>query len=263
MPKPRLDFLKLGGSIITDKENPLTLRERSIERLAGEIGARRSKSPETYLVIGNGAGSFGHYLAKKLARDSDGSYSRRDAAEIHAAVEKLNSAVVKALRAHEVNAFGIPGTSFAKYKGEDVLITDTAQFESLFSKGAVPCIYGDMLPGSDGKWYVASTEKLFLALSDSLSEQFSLDKCLFATNVDGVLDKKGALTDVISQAGGQTIADHGNKAVIDVTGGMKGKLESAFGLAKIFKEIWIINGKSKGSLYSALRGKPHGTRVLL
>ena len=70
MPAPAMQnrpliFLKLGGSLITDKQRPRTPRPEVLSRLAGEIGRALKAQPKISLVLGNGAGSFGHVTAKK------------------------------------------------------------------------------------------------------------------------------------------------------------------------------------------------------
>ena len=59
-------LLKLGGSVITDKTQPFTARTDVIERLAREIkNALDERGDDLQLIIGHGAGSFGHPLAEK------------------------------------------------------------------------------------------------------------------------------------------------------------------------------------------------------
>ncbi|MGD8543676.1 MAG: hypothetical protein PVG48_00980, partial [Candidatus Bathyarchaeota archaeon] len=55
--------LKLGGSVITNKEKPLTPNLSAIKRLANEI----SKANVSRLVLVHGGGSFGHPIAKQYA----------------------------------------------------------------------------------------------------------------------------------------------------------------------------------------------------
>ena len=58
-------FLKLGGSLITDKTAVSTIRPPIVHRLAGEIAAARAQNPDLRLMLGHGAGSFGHVAAAK------------------------------------------------------------------------------------------------------------------------------------------------------------------------------------------------------
>ncbi|HET7144356.1 MAG TPA: hypothetical protein VFI68_10085, partial [Anaerolineales bacterium] len=58
-------FLKLGGSLITDKDKPYTPRLDKLKDLALEIKAALDSNPGLLLILGHGSGSFGHTAAKK------------------------------------------------------------------------------------------------------------------------------------------------------------------------------------------------------
>lgn len=59
-----LAFLKLGGSLITDKTRPYLARLDKLEALMAEIESARSKSRDLRLLLGHGSGSFGHFAVK-------------------------------------------------------------------------------------------------------------------------------------------------------------------------------------------------------
>ena len=54
-------ILKLGGSVITAKSKPQTLNVRAIKNIAKII----SEFDKPIIVV-HGAGSFGHYFAKRF-----------------------------------------------------------------------------------------------------------------------------------------------------------------------------------------------------
>jgi isopentenyl phosphate kinase len=54
-----LYVIKLGGSLITDKERDSTARRDVVARLAREIAAARARLPHA-LLLSHGSGSFGH-----------------------------------------------------------------------------------------------------------------------------------------------------------------------------------------------------------
>lgn len=54
-------FIKLGGSLITDKARPKHAHAQRIKALAAEISDLYKNNPEMVFFIGNGAGSYGHY----------------------------------------------------------------------------------------------------------------------------------------------------------------------------------------------------------
>ena len=53
-------LIKLGGSIITNKEKPLSARKKTIDSILKQIG--KIKEP---VIIVHGGGSYGHYWSVK------------------------------------------------------------------------------------------------------------------------------------------------------------------------------------------------------
>ena len=60
-----LVFLKLGGSLITDKTKPFTPRLDVMDDLALQISTALQTHPDLRLILGHGAGSFGHVPASE------------------------------------------------------------------------------------------------------------------------------------------------------------------------------------------------------
>src|SRR5678810_1222462 len=60
-----LVFLKLGGSLITDKTQPYTPLLDVMNDLALQIATALQTHPNLRLVLGHGAGSFGHVPASE------------------------------------------------------------------------------------------------------------------------------------------------------------------------------------------------------
>lgn len=58
-----LTFVKLGGSLITDKRGEQAYRAEVMARTAAEIA--QAYATERPLLIGHGSGSFGHVAAQK------------------------------------------------------------------------------------------------------------------------------------------------------------------------------------------------------
>ena len=53
-------LIKLGGSIITNKEKPLSPRKKTIEKLSKSL-----KKIDEPIIIVHGGGSYGHYWSVK------------------------------------------------------------------------------------------------------------------------------------------------------------------------------------------------------
>ncbi|HNT75017.1 MAG TPA: uridylate kinase, partial [Anaerolineae bacterium] len=61
----KLVFVKLGGSLITDKRERATLRSGVLPRMAHELREALTASPDLRVLLGHGSGSFGHWEAKR------------------------------------------------------------------------------------------------------------------------------------------------------------------------------------------------------
>ena len=59
-------LLKLGGSLITHKDVPLSVNWIALKRVANAISDSRLPSKKRHLVLVHGGGSFGHYYAGKF-----------------------------------------------------------------------------------------------------------------------------------------------------------------------------------------------------
>src|SRR5207237_1301346 len=68
-------LVKLGGSVVTEKDKLRTARRPAIRRLAGELAAVRQP-----LLVVHGAGSFGHILASRHRLNEGGSTPAKRAA---------------------------------------------------------------------------------------------------------------------------------------------------------------------------------------
>ncbi len=62
----KLVFLKLGGSLITDKNSRRTARIDVLQRVGVEIKSSLENDPSLQILLGHGSGSYGHFSGKKL-----------------------------------------------------------------------------------------------------------------------------------------------------------------------------------------------------
>ncbi len=58
-------FLKLGGSLITNKDQAHTALTAEMDAIGAQILRFRQDFPDVRLLVGHGSGSFGHVAAKK------------------------------------------------------------------------------------------------------------------------------------------------------------------------------------------------------
>ncbi len=108
-------ILKLGGSVITHKDQYFTPDMENITRLADEVAQSKTQP----LIIVHGAGSFGHPVAKKHSI-SDGLKNNDQLigfSETHQAMTRLNQIIVDTLLEAGVPAFGLSASSMLATQG--------------------------------------------------------------------------------------------------------------------------------------------------
>ncbi|MGD8814207.1 MAG: hypothetical protein PVI78_06990, partial [Anaerolineales bacterium] len=138
-------FLKLGGSLITRKYQPMAARKQTIERLAGEIAQFVQDSPEEQLLLGHGSGSFGHTVAAEHGTHLGASSAEdwRGFAEVWRAAQGLNRMVMDALHGEGVAAVCFPPSATLICTGGEI---DSYAFDPLLEAleaGLVGVVYGD------------------------------------------------------------------------------------------------------------------------
>ena len=118
----KMVFLKLGGSLITEKSKQSTPRLDVIQRLAYEINAAKTENPEFRLLLGHGSGSFGHKAADKYGTRQGVETPEQWAgfAEVWLQASALNRLVIKQLHEAGLPAIAFPASARALVKDGQV-----------------------------------------------------------------------------------------------------------------------------------------------
>lgn len=264
----RLDLylVKLGGSLITDKTRPQTARKEVIARLASEISEAQAVS-DAQLVVGHGSGSFGHMSAKEygIHRGVESADQLAGVGVTQGNASILHGLVFQSLISAGVPAFSLSPSSFAVAKKG---LSETLWPEPLLlalDLGLVPAVYGDVVMDREWGASICSTESLFLALVPALASRGRFVRgVIWLGETDGVLDPNGKVIPQIETDEIADIADGISGASgVDVTGGMRHRLEAAETLARLGVPSWIGNGLVAGNLVTAITENfEGGTRIL-
>ena len=254
-------FVKLGGSLITEKTREATARLNVIARLAQELRAALDAKPELRILLGHGSGSFGHFAARRYGVHT-GLAGRQDwtgLAQTSAAAARLNRLVADACLAAGVPAISFqPSASAHRRRGRIVHMATEPLVEAL-ARGLVPLVYGDVVFDAEQGTAIISTEDIFVYLADAIVP----DRVLMLGVVDGIYNsdplrnRKSRCIPVITPAMMQQVrgglgASHG----IDVTGGMLGKVSTLLPLLDKHPgmQIHFFSGEVPGRLRDALLG---------
>ena len=278
-----LVFLKLGGSLITDKDKPYTPRLDKLAALADEIASSRTEG--LHLVLGHGSGSFGHAAAKEYGTrdgtptplapsghsphfqrkwgEKEGGYWK-GFAEVWFQASQLNRFVMEALRAAGIPSVALAPVSAVTSREVRVARWDLTPLRAALDAGLLPVIYGDVVFDEARGGTILSTENLFAHLARELRPQ----RILLAGLEAGVWEDfptRTRLIDGINFQSYETMrAGIGASASVDVTGGMAAKVGQMFDLIRDVPGLTaqIFSAEEAGNLARALAGERVGTELL-
>ncbi len=248
-----LTFLKLGGSLLTDKTGREALRADVLARLTNEIAAARHTRPDMKLVLGHGSGSYGHTSAARHGTRSgvSGPGQWRGFAEVSDAAARLNRAVIAALLSAGVPAVGLPPSASAVVTDGVIQAMATAPIRAALEAGLLPVVFGDVAFDTVRGGTIVSTEEVM----DYLALPMRPARLLLAGETAGVLDTTGQVVPHISPANYETIRPAlGGSRGTDVTGGMSSKVSAMLDLAAKIPglTIHIFSGLEPGLLEQLL-----------
>ena|SRR3989338_7579200 len=248
-------FLKLGGSLITDKSAPRTLRPEVLARLMAEIALARSADTELRLVLGHGSGSFGHVEAKKYGTRSGVKTPEdwRGFAEVQQVAGLLNRLVLDLGRAAGLPLINFPPSASVRARDAVVESLATDPLRAALDHGLVPLVFGDVGLDSVRGGTIVSTEDVFRYLAGVLRPE----RILLAGIEPGVLTHWPG-GEIIPEITPRTDFAHvsGSHAA-DVTGGMAGKVSEMLQLVQAVPgcTVQIFSGETPGLTRQALLGE--------
>jgi isopentenyl phosphate kinase len=258
-------FLKLGGSLITDKNQPHTARLEVIHRLVQEIKKALKDNTGLQLLIGHGSGSFGHVPGKKYnTRKGVNSESQwLGFVEVWHEARALTQILLEAFRHANLPVIAFPPSAAAISSNGAIQQWNYQPISMALQNGIIPLINGDVLFDLEIGGTILSTEDLF----ETLALHLKPEKILLAGIETGVWKDFPQNTELIKHINSISYSQNqgliGKSKSIDVTGGMQEKVKI---LLRIIKHIpdcqgMIFSGMIPGNILSALGGNVIGTVV--
>ncbi|WIV67705.1 isopentenyl phosphate kinase [Natrialbaceae archaeon AArc-T1-2] len=225
--------LKLGGSVVTEKDRPETLDGAALERAADAVAAALADGNADGLVVVHGGGSFGHHHASERGvSTTDGTDDADDVLAIHGAMTTLNRFVLDRLHERDVPAVPVHPFSVAHRDADGTFCLPTDQIATMLGEGFVPVLHGDLIAHAGAGATVVSGDELIAELAAGLEA----DRIGLCSTVPGVLDADDRVIERID-AFEDVASALGASDATDVTGGMAGKVRTLLeleGRASIF-----------------------------
>lgn len=240
-------ILKIGGSVLTDKNKVSVARPEAIARIAKEIGENGSAG----LILIHGAGSFGHHQAKEYRlKDGLNDRSIKGILPTHNAVKTLNRMIVDALQMSGVDALPVHPLSDCTLDNGRIRHLCTDAIKIMLHAGIVPVLHGDVVMDSVKGVDILSGDQLVLYLARELKA----DKVGIGTNVAGVLDRKqNVLKQITPMNINEVKSLLSGSEEVDVTGGMQGKIEELMTLAEAGIPSRVFNAETPGNVTKFLK----------
>ena len=255
--------LKIGGSVITDKNGELAARTESINRLAEEIANANIRN----LLIVHGGGSFGHPTAKKYdIKDGLKDEAQKVGfAETHHVMTVLNGLFMDALVWHSVPAVSVTPSSCITTEMGRIKFFDVAICKRLLTMGFTPVLYGDTILDDKLGFTVLSGDQIVA----HLARKFNALRVVLGVDIDGLYNADPKIdtdAEVYPHLTLRELKDLkirlGESTTTDVTGGMLGKINELISAVEHGIPAVIVNASKPNRLYKALVGeKVEGTII--
>ena len=254
-----LIFVKLGGSIITDKLQPSTARPQVIRRLAREVQGVRVARPDLRLVLGHGSGSFGHvagiryHVHQGIAENGDWwGY-----AETGAAAARLNRIVADLFLQAGVPIVSVQPSACIRCRAGKLVAMETYAIGQALGHGLVPLVYGDVAFDVQQGCAIVSTENVLAYLADQLrpARMVMVGQVHGVFDRDPLVDPAAELIPLITpDTFGRLAASLGGSHGTDVTGGMLSKVREMVDLVArgVTQRVHLISGWHEGALARVL-----------
>ena len=256
-------ILKVGGSVITDKNNELAPQTQVMNRLAEEIQKANVKN----LVIVHGGGSFGHPTAQKYAI-KDGLKDDKQIlgfAETHHVMTVLNGLFMDALVWHNIPAVSITPSSCMTTEMGRIKFFDETILKMLLKMGFLPVLYGDTTLDEKLGFTILSGDQIV----SHIARKFDAERIIIGVDVDGLYDADPKVAENAKMYSHLTLQELkklqdklGEPTACDVTGGMFGKMTELVPAIEQGIPVTIVNGTKQDYIYKALSGeKVEGTII--
>jgi len=236
-------LIKLGGSVVTHKERPMTINKIAIDRIFKSL-----LSIKVPIILVHGGGSFGHYWSIKYDMHSKPDrYPSDGIAVVHESMISLNHIMVKSMIKFKLNPYAVPPFSFIS--GNKPLVKKIFELASMTRDKIIPVTYGDIVYRANHKYSILSGDELMTMISHVLKPK----KVIFAVNVDGIYrDPQGK--QVIQTIGEKSLIKFSN-VNFDITGGMKRKVREALKISLGGMDVHFVNGLKPERLLKLIENK--------
>ena len=256
-------FLKLGGSLITDKGKAESALPALILTLLNDLKRYLVQNPDQKILLGHGSGSFGHHAAAKHNTRA-GVYSPaewRGFRQVWESARKLNQIVLDLGKQAGLELISFPPSAGLLSKDGEVQEWNLTPIKRALDNGLIPVVYGDVVFDQVLGGTIFSTEELFAHLAAAIKPQRILLAGKEAAVYADLPQNQRPITHIPRSAALASFLQASQNE--DVTGGMRSKVAQmqAVCQANPGVSVEIFTASQPGELFEALCGRHTGTII--
>lgn len=256
MSQPKPIILKIGGSVITNKNEELTPKTQEMNRIAQEI----RKAEISNLVIVHGGGSFGHPIAQKHAIKEGLKEASQllGFAETHHMMTVLNGLFMDTLIMQSLPAVSITPSSCIITESGRIRCFEDAAIKTMLRMGFLPVLYGDAVIDTKLGFTILSGDQIV----SNIAMRLNAGQIIMGVDVDGLYNADPKIEKNAKMFTHLTLEDLkrlqgklGKSNVCDVTGGMFGKIAELIPALEQGIPVKIVNASKPNYIYKVLKGE--------
>ena len=181
----RITVLKLGGSLITKKDVPLTENKIGLRAVGKAISSALHENKNRRIFLVHGGGSFGHFYSKKYGLSESKKLSEPYAiSTISHSMLKLHNTVREALMERGIWVETILPSELLSESQDTLSHSGIRHANDAFASGLLPITFGYVALKNENA-QIISGDKICMAVAKSLD----VDRVIFAMDVDGIYSK--------------------------------------------------------------------------
>jgi isopentenyl phosphate kinase len=253
--RSNLALIKMGGSVVTFKDRPLSANYTAIEEIMKAITLLKGIP----IILVHGGGSFGHYWSVKYNMHTrPDKYDSHGISIVHESMIHLNQIIVNSMIKNGLNPYSV--SAFAFTNGKMPVKTKLKQLYAMAQTGLIPVTYGDVVHINDGKFSILSGDVIMTMIAKILNPS----KVIFTVNTEGIyrdIGKKEIIREVTSAVVKNAGLFRSTRSqpfpdIPDITGGMSRKVKEAIKISTIGAEVMIVNGLKPERIIQAVCSGP-------
>jgi isopentenyl phosphate kinase len=178
-------------------------------------------------------------------------YDLRGVSIVKNSMVELNKIILDRFVKNRLNPYCLPPTDFMD--GDKPIPSKVKEIKRIAESGLIPVTYGDALWYGEKKSYILSGDRIMSILAKSLRPRL----VVFILNVDGLYSDLKAKNLVHEMKGNQVSIQ---EISMDVTGGMRRKVQEATKISKMGLKVFFANGNKPERITNAIqKNKFEGT----